>query len=122
MSGSCITTHVWAATKSHIKSRHALNGGPQNKQNALFRSSYVALVMPDTARHGRVRESRERGAWPKDTSEGKIGRDDCLRLAAHRLRPFIMCVFYYPDSWHPPYPPPPPLISQDLVRAFPICS
>lgn len=70
------------------------------QQNALFRSSCVELVTPGTARE----DAGERLLLAKGYDEHrkkKKGTEDSPDVSAHRLRPFIMCVFYYPDSWHP---------------------
>lgn len=108
----------------HIKSRHALNGGPQNKRNALFRSSYVALVMPDTARE-REREIEQgercmaKGHERRKNRKRRLSQAGCTSpTPIHSVRVLLPRLLASPLPTHPP----PPLISQDFVRAFPICS
>lgn len=69
------------------------------QQNALFRSSCVALVMLCTARKSAGKEAAagQRIRAKEKKKERRLSQGGCLR-------PFIMCVFYYPDSWHPPDP------------------
>lgn len=85
------------AIGAHIESCHALNESPPEQQNALFRSSCVALVMLGTARHATAESADLKGCrWPKDTSRGEEEeeeeeekrRGDCPIAYA----PFTMCV------------------------------
>lgn len=73
---------------------------PQNSKTHC--SGLVVLRLSCLPRHGRAQE-KEAAAASHRIQDHKGGKD-CPRVAAHRLRPFIMCVFYYPDSWHPPDP------------------
>lgn len=72
---------------------------PPEQQNALFRSSCVALVMLGTARHATAKSADLKGCrWPKDTSRGEEEEHedeeeekrtgDCPIAYA----PFTMCV------------------------------
>lgn len=91
----------------HIKSRHALNGGPQNKRNALFRSSYVALVMPDTARE-REREIEQgercmaKGHERRKNRKRRLSQAGCTSpTPIHSVRVLLPRLLASPLPTHP---------------------
>lgn len=88
----------------------------------MFRSSCVARSCPVLQPRGGGRDKRlllARGHEQRETG----GEDTAPRVAARRLRPFIMCVFSSPDSWQQQQQPPssssspPPLRSVRPRRA-----